>query len=147
MDNVTDIRSDLKIKRIWFQSERIFMESEDGEVYSRPLEAFPSLKNATVSQRENYEIGKWGDDIRWPAIDEDIHVSSFLDRSEPDPDNEIAEIFSHFPELNVSQVAKRVGISKNLLFKYIYGIKKPSAERRAALKETLRLLGKELMAV
>ncbi len=81
------------------------------------------------------------------SIDEDIHVSSFLDRSEPDPDNEIAEIFSHFPELNVSQVAKRVGISKNLLFKYIYGIKKPSAERRAALKETLRLLGKELMAV
>lgn len=68
-----------------------------------------------------------------------------MDRSEPDPDNEIAEIFSHFPELNVSQVAKRVGISKNLLFKYVYGIKKPSAERRAALKETLRLLGKELM--
>lgn len=77
MDNVTDMRSDLKIKRVWFKSERIFMESEDGEVYSRPLEAFPSLKNATVSQRENYEIGKWGDDIRWPAIDEDIHVSSF----------------------------------------------------------------------
>lgn len=77
MDNVTDMRSDLKIKRVWFKSERIFMESEDGEVYSRPLEAFPSLKNATVSQRENYEIGKWGDDIRWPSIDEDIHVSSF----------------------------------------------------------------------
>ncbi len=52
MDNVTDMRSDLKIKRVWFKSERIFMESEDGEVYSRPLEAFPSLKNATVCQGE-----------------------------------------------------------------------------------------------
>ena len=38
-------------------------------------------------------------------------------------------------------------INELLLYKYIYGIKKPGAARKAALKDMLRVLGKELMAV
>lgn len=141
-----DESEDVKIGAVWFRYERIFMKTESGEVFSRPLEAFPVLKNATAQQRENYIVGRWKDDVRWPELDEDIHVSSFIDKTEPE-DNEIAEIFARFPELNVSQVAERMGINKNLLYKYIYGIKKPGAARKAALKDMLRVLGKELMAV
>ncbi len=39
------------------------------------------------------------------------------------------------------------GINKCLLAKYIYGISHPSAERLTRIKETLRLLGRELAAV
>ena len=66
---------------------------------------------------------------------------------EPDYDNEIAEIFSRFPQLNVSEVAKSIGIHKSLLSKYIYGVKKPSLQRKMQIKEALRTLGQQLIAV
>ena len=33
----------MAIKSIWFEGARIYMRSEDGSLYSRPLEAFPRL--------------------------------------------------------------------------------------------------------
>ena len=48
----------------------------DGQVYCRPIDAFPLLRNASDEQRRAYTIGKFGDDVRWEEIDEDIHVSS-----------------------------------------------------------------------
>ena len=64
-----------------------------------------------------------------------------------DYENEIAMIFKRFPQLNVSEVARSMGINKSLLSKYIYGIKKPSDIRKMQIKEALHLLGKELLAV
>ena len=92
-------------------------------------------------------IDPQGDAVRWPQIDEDIHVSSFLEQKEPNEDNEIARIFHRFPQLNVSEVARQMGINKSLLSKYIYGIKTPSVRRRMEIKRALHTLGKELMAV
>lgn len=135
------------IEKIWFADERIYMQTSTGETYSRPLEAFPRLKDATDSERNQFRIGRFGDDVRWESIDEDIHIGSFLDTAEPNPANEIARIFSRFPQLNVSEVARSIGINKSLLAKYIYGIKTPSAERTEQIKSTLHRLGKELIAV
>ena len=84
---------------------------------------------------------------KWEEIDEDIHISSFHDTEEPDYDNEIARIFRKFPQLNVSEVARSMGIHKSLLSKYIYGMKRPSEQRKEQIKESLHLLGQELMAV
>ena len=61
--------------------------------------------------------------------------------------NEVAAIFKRFPQLNISEIARQMGINKSLLSKYIYGIKKPSPERLLLIKETLHALGKELMEV
>ena len=61
--------------------------------------------------------------------------------------NEISKIFKRFPQLNVSEVARYVGINKSLLAKYIYGIKKPSEERVMQIKEALHILGQQLIAV
>jgi hypothetical protein len=135
------------IKDIWFDGGRIFMRDVAGNVFTRPLEAFPLLMEATEEQRENYEIDPQGDAIRWPQIDEDIHVSSFLEQKEPNDDNEIARIFHRFPQLNVSEVARQMGINKSLLSKYIYGIKTPSEHRRLEIINALHKLGEELMAV
>jgi hypothetical protein len=135
------------IKNVWFADGRIFLRTTTNKVYSRPLEAFPVLKDADDIERNNYEIGVLGDDIHWEKLDEDIHISSFYDHTEPDYDNEIARIFNCFPQLNVSEVARSMGINKSLLSKYIYGIKKPSEARKQQIKAALHELGKELLAV
>ena len=83
----------------------------------------------TDEQWAKYEIGLEGDDIHWDEIDEDIHISSFFESVEPNIDNPIADIFNRFPQLNVSEVARTIGINKSLLSRYIYGIKKPSQQR------------------
>lgn len=135
------------IKNIWFEDERIYMLSSEDKVYSRPLEAFPVLKEASVEEREKFTIEMRGMALRWKALDEDIHISSFYNQEEPNNINEVATIFMRFPQLNVSEVARSMGINKSLLSKYIYGIKKPSDERLKQIKKTLHTLGNELMAV
>jgi len=123
------------------------MQDSEGKQYSRPLEAFPRLKDAETNDRNDFKIGRFGDDIRWESIDEDIHISSFYDTTEPVETNEIALIFRQFPQLNVSEVARTIGINKSLLAKYIYGTKTPSAKRVKEIKNTLHKLGHRLIAV
>nr|DAM29548.1 MAG TPA: Protein of unknown function (DUF2442) [Caudoviricetes sp.] len=135
------------IKNVWFENERIYMLSNEDKVYSRPLEAFPVLKEASDTERKNYTIEMRGTALRWKELDEDIHISSFYNTEEPDNANEIAMIFKRFPQLNVSEVARNMGINKSLLSKYIYGIKKPSEQRKQQIKEALHVLGEELIAV
>ena len=135
------------IIKLWFDEGRIYILTDQNKTYSRPLEAFPLLLDATDQQRAKYEIGLDGDDIHWDEIDEDIHISSFFDTAEPDMDNPIADIFHRFPQLNVSEVARTMGINKSLLSRYIYGIKKPSKQRTDQIINTIRQLGRELAAV
>ena len=134
------------IVKLWFDAGRIYILTDQGNTYSRPLEAFPLLLEATPEQRAKYEIGLDGDDIHWDEMDEDIHISSFYVTAEPNTDNPIADIFKRFPWLNVSEVARTLGINKSLLSRYIYGIKKPSAEWEKAILAHIHQLGQELMA-
>ena len=135
------------IKRVWFENERIYMLSSNDKVYSRPLEAFPLLKEASDEERNAFVITHRGTALRWKALDEDIHISSFFITEEPDTKNEVAAIFKRFPQLNISEIARQMGINKSLLSKYIYGIKKPSPERLSLIKDTLHALGEELIKV
>ena len=136
-----------KIVKLWFDDLRIYVLTDGGEELSRPLEAFPVLKEATPAERLEFKIGRFGDDIRWERLDEDIHLSSFYETVEPDPENEVGRIFRRFPQLNVSEMARYIGINKSLLAKYIYGIKKPSDDRLRQIKQALHAIGQELVAV
>ncbi|MCQ2058233.1 MAG: DUF2442 domain-containing protein [Bacteroidaceae bacterium] len=135
------------IVKLWFSDERIFILTDQGNEYSRPLEAFPLLFESTPQQRAQFEIGIDGDDIRWDEIDEDIHISSFFETAEPDTNNPIADVFKRFPQLNVSEVARTIGINKSLLSRYIYGIKKPSAQRTEQILGAIRQLGREMASI
>ena len=137
----------VKIEKVWFNDERIYLLTDGGETLSRPLEAFPVLKEASDADRLDFKIGRFGDDIRWEKLDEDIHLSSFYDTAEPNPENEVGRIFREFPQLNVSEMARYIGINKSLLAKYIYGIKKPSEERMRQIKNALHIIGQGLIAV
>lgn len=135
------------IKRVWFADQRIYIETNEGQILSRPLEAFPRLLEATDKQRDAYEIGYFGDDLRWEEIDEDVHISSFFNAQEVQKNNPVARVFAQFPQLNISQVAQSIGIHKSLLSNYIYGFKTPSPERLQEIEDALHHIGEELQQV
>ena len=117
-----------KIEKVWFNNERIYLLTDSGETLSRPLEAFPVLKEASESDRNDFKIGRFGDDLRWEILDEDIHISSFNENVEPNPENEVGRIFRQFPQLNVSEMARYIGI------------KRPSDERMRQIKDALHVI-------
>lgn len=135
-----------KIKNIWFDGNRIYMKTTEGRVMSRPLEAYPELQEAPMEQRNDFTIDEEGTSIRWEYLDADMHISSFYETSEPNTQNEVAEMFKRFPWLNVSEVARAIGINKSLLARYIYGISKPSDQRLQQIRYTLHELGTELQS-
>lgn len=135
------------IKNLWFDGNRIYMRSSEGNVLSRPLEAYPELEEATIEQRNDYILIDDGRAIRWESLDADMHISSFYESTEPDEQNEVAKMFSRFPWLNVSEVARVMGIHKSLLARYIYGISKPSEQRIAEIRNTLHGFARELQTV
>ena len=116
-----------RIVKIWFSEHRIYAQTDNNKVLSRPLEAFPLLKNASESDRNHYEIGMFGDDVRWRDIDEDISLENFYQTEEPDYNNPTANLFKK-NNADIFLTAKKIGIHYTLLQKYIYGIKKPSEQ-------------------
>lgn len=63
-----------KAIEVSFTDEFICLRLSDGREIKTPLEFYPSLKNATKKQRENFEIIGLGTGIHWPDIDEDLSV-------------------------------------------------------------------------
>ena len=137
-------KKDEKILKVWFKNERIYIHTDKGNTLSLDLEVFPALKDATPDQRNAVVIEPWGDAMRWEEIDEDIHISTFYEDLKPNHDNEVAALFNQFPQLNVSEVARLIGIHKSLLAQYIYGVKTPSKDRMKKIKSVLHQLGLDL---
>ena len=133
----------MKATRVWFEGERIYIETDDGRTLWQSILYYQRLKNATDEQRNDYELGHFG--IHWEEIDEDISYESF-EYENPEPTG-ISRIFLTHPELNASAVARRLGIQQSLLAQYIRGMKKPSAEREQMILEAIREIGSELCAV
>jgi hypothetical protein len=50
----------------------------DGRELSAPLEWFPTLRDATDSQRRNWRLIGGGEGVHWPDLDEDIAISTLL---------------------------------------------------------------------
>ncbi len=135
----------IKVNRLYFKDNRIYIDT-DAETVSQSLYHYPILLNATDEQRKNYTLSPFG--IHWEEIDEDVSFESFYyEEEEPNKDNEIARMFKNCPELNVSEVARTIGINKSLLSKYIYGTKKPSEKRLQEIKIALQQIGKRILEV
>lgn len=134
-----------KIHNLWFDESRIYTRTASGKKLSRPLEAFPELKDATQEQRNAFVIDADGEEIRWECLDADLHVSSFYDTTEPNLSNDVAALFARFPWLNVSEVAKSLDIHPSLLARYIYGMTTPTPQRMEQLRTTLHTFGQVLL--
>ncbi len=133
----------MEIIKIWFDDGRIYGLTDDGRTLWQSLLYYHRLMEATDEQRGNYVIGPFG--IRWPDIDEDVSFESF-EYDDPEPKG-ISKLLLSLPELNLSALARRLGIQQSLLAAYKNGTKKPSKEREGVILDEIRKIGKELQAV
>lgn len=134
------------IQMVWFSDNRIFIKTEDGGEYSQPLEVFPALMFATTEQRSKFKINKWRDSIHWPEVDEDIHVSSFFENETVNYDNEVNELLSRFPWLDLKAFAEYIGMHWTKLARFRFGVWTPGPESFAQIKNGVKAIGKEMSA-
>jgi Protein of unknown function (DUF2442) len=66
----------MKIEKLWFENDYVFIKTDVGHIVGNPLSWFPVLQNATIEQRNNFEIGHYG--IYWPDLNEDLGLSGFF---------------------------------------------------------------------
>lgn len=133
----------MKITKIWFADNRIYGRTDDGRTLWQSLLYYKRLLLATEAERNDYEINTFG--IRWEWLDEDVSFESF-EYDDPKPTDVSKVLLSH-PELNVSAIARRLGLQQSLLAAYASGTKKPSVERERMILDEIRNVGRELVAV
>lgn len=131
-----------KIEKIWLTEDAVWIKTADGREACEKFDDYPRLRYATSEQRANYTADSWG--IRWEDIDEDLSFEGFFDKR---PTTELYKLFMAHPELNVSAIARRMGISQSLMAQYISGKKKASEARLKRILDTVREIGQELIAV
>lgn len=135
----------MKIMKLWFADNRIYVQTDKGEKLYQSLLFYPRLLTASNEEREKYEFWDYG--IRWDAIDEDMSYESFYYEDTKEPAPGIQDAFLSNPELNISAVARRMGIQQSLLASYIKGTKVPSPERKKLILDTIHDIGNSLLAV
>ncbi len=133
----------MKINKLWFDDNKIFIQTDDGKELWQSLLWYRRLQDASDAQRKNYTISYSG--IHWPDVDEDVSFESFL-YDDPEPVG-VSKFFHQYPELNVSAIARRMGMKQSLLAAYVNGNKKPSNQRVKEIERTVRSFGKELLKV
>ena len=68
----------LSATKVWFFNNKLFVALADGREIAVPLSWFPSLEQATETERNNWRFIGQGRGIHWEDIDEDISISGLL---------------------------------------------------------------------
>ena len=131
----------MRIEKIWFDKERIYALFDDGRTMWQSLLYYRNLMNA--KNRDDYVIED--DGVHWYGLDEDISNESF-EYEDPEPRGLSRILLSH-PELNLSAIARRMGLQQSLLAAYSNGNKHPSEAREARILAEIHKIGVELMSV
>lgn len=131
------------IKRIWLTDEAIHIETKNGKTAEEPFANYTRLKNATTKQRKEYETSDFG--LYWPKLDEDLSFDGFFKTEECK--TTLGQLVSGIGEINISALARRVGIAQPLMAAYISGKRKPSIKQQQKIMDGLHTLGKELQAL
>lgn len=132
----------INVTKIWLTEDAVWIRTSEGSEACEYFDNYPRLKYATREQRANYIADKYG--INWPDVDEDLSFEGFFGQKKQ---TELQRLFINHPELNVSAIARRMGISQSLFAQYISGLKKPSKERMDAIYSTIHEIGSELLAI
>ena len=61
--------------------------------------------------------------------------------------NSIEYLAARFPELNIKQMAKSMGINDKLMYQYANGSKNPGPERRKEIEDYIHKLAEKLLRV
>ena len=132
----------INVTEIWLTDSAVWIRTEDGREAKERFSDYPRLKYATEEQRCNFVSD--ADGIHWPELDEDLCFESFFDKKDQ---TILYRIFIEHPELNASDIARRLGISQSLFAQYISGAKKPSEARLNQILEQIRAIGRDLSQI
>ena len=132
----------MKIEKVWLTDTAIWIRTDEGKEACEHFADYPRLRLATKEQLAAFTTDEFG--IHWETLDEDLSFEGFFDKQEP---TQLYQLFMAHPELNVSALARRMGISQSLMAQYISGKKTPSESRMALILDTIHAVGRELEAV
>jgi len=76
--SILAIKIDTHAVDVRFDESALLLILADGREVSAPLAWFPTLRDATESQRSNWRFVGRGIGIHWPDLDEDIAVATLL---------------------------------------------------------------------
>lgn len=130
------------VEKVWLTDAEVWIRTTDGREACERFADYQRLKFATPQQRENFQVDDFG--ISWRELDEDLSLEGFFREKKS---NLLYDLFVAHPELNAAAVARRLGMSQSLFAQYVSGAKKPSKQRLEEIIETIRSIGRELMAV
>lgn len=63
---------------VWFDDNKMYVSLTDGRELSIPIDWFPTLRDGTEEQRNNWRLIGDGEGIHWEDLDEDILVEKLL---------------------------------------------------------------------
>lgn len=132
-----------EIEKVWITDDAVWVRRSDATEACEPFADYARLRKATPEQRAAFDYDDFG--IHWPALDEDLSFESFFRAGKEK--TRLYRLFLEFPEINVSALARRLGISQSLMAQYIGGSKRISPEREAMIIEELRALGRRLASI
>lgn len=133
---------DMIVDKVWLTDTAVWIHTADGKEACEKFTDYPRLKFATLKQRTNFTVDKFG--IRWEELDEDLSFEGFFHEKKSNP---LYDLFTSHPELNAAAIARRLGISQSLFTQYVSGTKKPSKQRFSDIVETIRMIGRELSEI
>ncbi len=64
------------ISKVWFEDDKIFVQTKNGEKRSHPLCWFPKLQKASKEALESFTLSPFG--IHWEKLDEDLSFDGFF---------------------------------------------------------------------
>jgi hypothetical protein len=132
----------MKIEKVWLTDTAVWIRTDEGKEACELFANYPRLRYASKEQLVDFTTDGFG--IHWEDLDEDLSFEGFFNKQKP---TALYQLFMAHPELNVSALARRMGISQSLMAQYISGKKTASESRMALIFDTIHAVGQELVAV
>jgi Protein of unknown function (DUF2442) len=71
---------DYKVQKVWFDAEKIYIETTTGQTTAALLSSYPALQKASEIERHKYTIIGDGHALCWEALDEDLSIAGFFEK-------------------------------------------------------------------
>ena len=69
----------MKIEKIWFDAENIFVKTDSNHIIGNPISWYPRLQQASHDQLNDFKIGINKESVHWQTLNEDLSLECFFD--------------------------------------------------------------------
>jgi hypothetical protein len=76
--NTSEPKPGERVVDVHFDDDTMSVDLADGRTITVPLAWYPRLLDATMAQREQWEVCGGGFGIHWPEVDEDLSTQGLL---------------------------------------------------------------------